>query len=90
MHSAIRWINHYPADNAIGFPNTYPLDSDFSDGKHYPKFAQQGQDGFNSDSGSSSRLVLKLTQSLCAKGSFEAEIVVLFVSLIAFATTQEE
>ena len=31
-----------------------------------------------------------LTQSLCAKGSFEAEIVLLFVSLLVFATTQEE
>ena len=26
-HSAIRWINVNPADNAIGFPNTYPLNS---------------------------------------------------------------
>ena len=26
----IRWINHYPVDNAIGFPNTYPLDRDLS------------------------------------------------------------
>ena len=29
---AIRWINLYPVGNAIGFPNTYPLDSDLSGG----------------------------------------------------------
>ena len=28
LDSAIRRINHYPADSVIGFPNTYPLDSD--------------------------------------------------------------
>ena len=29
-----RWIalNHCPADSVIGFPNTYPLDSDLSGG----------------------------------------------------------
>jgi len=32
LDSAIHWINHYPVDNTIGFPNTYPLDSDLSDG----------------------------------------------------------
>ena len=25
LDSAIQWINLYPVDNAIGFPNTYPL-----------------------------------------------------------------
>ena len=30
--SAIHWINHYPVDNAVGFPNVYPLDSDLSRG----------------------------------------------------------
>ena len=29
-------------DIAIGFPNTYPLDSDLSGGKHYPAFEQLG------------------------------------------------
>jgi len=38
VDSAIHWINLYPADNAIGFPITYPLDSDLSDGKCYPAF----------------------------------------------------
>ena len=28
----IHRINLYPVDNAIGFPNTYPLDSDLSGG----------------------------------------------------------
>ena len=28
LDSAIHWIKIYPVDNAIGFPNTYPLDSD--------------------------------------------------------------
>ena len=32
LDSAIHWINLYSADNAIGFPNTYPLDSDLSVG----------------------------------------------------------
>ena len=30
--SAIHWINHYPANSAISFRNTYPLDSDLSRG----------------------------------------------------------
>ena len=30
--NAIHWVNLCPVDNAIGFPNTYPLDSDFSVG----------------------------------------------------------
>ena len=30
--NTIHWINLYPVDNVIGFPNTYPLDSDFSVG----------------------------------------------------------
>ena len=32
LDSAIQRINHYPVDNEIGFPNTYPLDSDLSGG----------------------------------------------------------
>ena len=32
VDSTIRWINLYPVDNAIGFPNTYPLESDLSGG----------------------------------------------------------
>ena len=32
LDSAIHRINHYPADRVIGFPNTYPLDSDLSGG----------------------------------------------------------
>ena len=31
MDRAIHRINHYPLNSAIGFPNTYPLDSDLSD-----------------------------------------------------------
>ena len=30
--STIHLINHNPEDSAIGFPNTYPLDGDISDG----------------------------------------------------------
>ena len=30
LDSAIHWIKIYLVDNAIGFPNTYPLDSDLS------------------------------------------------------------
>ena len=29
---AIHWINLYPVDNAIDFPNTYPLYSELSGG----------------------------------------------------------
>ena len=29
-------MNLYPADNTIGFPNTYPQDSDLSIGQCYP------------------------------------------------------
>ena len=32
VNSAIHRINHYPVDNAIDFPDTYPLDSDLSGG----------------------------------------------------------
>ena len=32
VDNAIHRINHYPLDRAIGFPNTYPWDSDLSVG----------------------------------------------------------
>ena len=32
VDSAIHLINLNPVDDAIGFPNTYPLNSDLSDG----------------------------------------------------------
>ena len=32
VDSTIQWINYYPKDSAIGFRNTYPLDSDLSGG----------------------------------------------------------
>ena len=32
LDSAIRRINHYPADSVIDLRNTYPLDSDLSGG----------------------------------------------------------
>ena len=32
VDSTIRCINLYPVDKAIGFPDTYPLDSDLSSG----------------------------------------------------------
>ena len=32
VDSSIDRINVYPGDNLIGFPNTYPLDSDLSGG----------------------------------------------------------
>ena len=32
VYNAIHRINHYPVDSTIGFPNTYPLDSDLSGG----------------------------------------------------------
>ena len=32
VDNVIYRINYYPLDSAIGFPNTYPLDSDLSGG----------------------------------------------------------
>ena len=32
LDSAIHRINHYPGDNTVGFPITYPLDGDLSGG----------------------------------------------------------
>ena len=32
MDNSIQWINLYSVDNAIGFPNTYLLDSDLTGG----------------------------------------------------------
>ena len=32
LDSAIHRLKFYPVDNAAGFPNTYPLDSDLSGG----------------------------------------------------------
>ena len=36
--NAIHWINLYPVDNAIGFPDTCPLDNDLSSEKRYTMF----------------------------------------------------
>ena len=44
MDSAVHRINHYPADNSIGFASVYPLDSDLSGGQRYPSFEQLGPD----------------------------------------------
>ena len=32
LDSAIHRMKSYPLDNAVGFPSTYPMDSDLSDG----------------------------------------------------------
>ena len=40
--SLIHRINYYPLDNAIGFPKTYPSDSDLSGGWRYLTFEQLG------------------------------------------------
>ena len=32
VDTVTHWINLYPVDNVIGFPNTYPLDTDLSNG----------------------------------------------------------
>ena len=44
LDSAIHRINSYPVNKAIGFSNTYPLDSDLSGGR-YPTFEQLGPGG---------------------------------------------
>lgn len=35
VYNVIYWINHYPMEGAIGFPNAYLLDSDLSREYHY-------------------------------------------------------
>ena len=40
VENAIHWINLYPVDSAIGFPNTYLLNSDLSGWLHYLTFEQ--------------------------------------------------
>ena len=42
LDSAIHWINFYQVDNIIGFPNTYSLHSDLSDGQRHAPFEQPG------------------------------------------------
>ena len=42
MDNAIHRINLYPPDSAIGFPSTYPLDSDLSGRKRYSSLEQPG------------------------------------------------
>ena len=32
VDTVTHWINLYPVDNVIGFPNTNPLDTDLSNG----------------------------------------------------------
>ena len=46
MDSAIQRIILNPVDCEIGFPNTYPLNSDFSDGLRYPTFEQPWPVGY--------------------------------------------
>ena len=38
VDNVIHWTNHYLVDNASGFSNSYPLDSDLYDGYRYPTF----------------------------------------------------
>jgi len=40
VNNAIQRINHYLADSAICYVNTYPLDSDVSGGYRYPAYEQ--------------------------------------------------
>ena len=42
LNSAIHWINFSQVDNIIGFPNTYSLHSDLSDGQRHAPFEQPG------------------------------------------------
>jgi len=42
VDTTIQWINLYAPDNAAGFPNTYPLDSNLSGVVGYPTFEELG------------------------------------------------
>ena len=46
VDNAMHWINLYPLDSAIGFPNTYQLDSDLFVGWRYPAFQQLGPERY--------------------------------------------
>ena len=47
MDSAIHWINLYPGNSAIGFPNTYPLDSDYPVDSAIQRFNNRGFEAKN-------------------------------------------
>ena len=34
----MHWTNLSPLDNSVGFPDTFPLDSDLFSGQRYPVF----------------------------------------------------
>ena len=51
VDSAIHRIKICLVDNAIGFPNTYPLDSDLSGGLRYPTFEQPGPERYHGHHG---------------------------------------
>ena len=40
-------MNLYPVDNAVGFPNTYPLESDLSRGQCYAMFDHLAPDAID-------------------------------------------
>ena len=42
VHDAVHRINHYPADSAVCFVNTYPLNSDLTGRLLYLAFEQLG------------------------------------------------
>ena len=43
VNSVIHRIKIYPVDKAIGFPNTYPVDSDLSSGQRFQNLDNQAQ-----------------------------------------------
>ena len=69
LDSAIHLINLYPVDNEIGFPNTYLLDSDLSEGQRYhPTFEQPGPGGHRFVSSFCSEKETKLNVNLKTYG----------------------
>ena len=44
VDNSIHRINLYTMDNTIGFPITYPLDSDLCDEQRYSMFKQPGRE----------------------------------------------
>ena len=59
MDNVIYRINLYPLDNALGFPNTYPLKNDLSRGEFNPTFEQQEPIGYSNYVDSYFTLILK-------------------------------
>ena len=82
MDNVIYWINLYPVDNAIGFPNTYPLKSDLSSGECNPTFEQQEPADYTNYVDTNIYLILK--NSLSRGHSLSNYVIIYLYNLFHF------